>query len=62
MTNLTVLDHRKLADCVQHFDPGPWTTHQGPSLEPELEDPDVQIRAIADIIRHEETYQFDTEL
>jgi hypothetical protein len=62
MENLTFLDHRTLADCVQHLDPGPWTTHQGPPPEPEPEDPDVQIRAMANIIRNEESYQSNAEL
>ncbi|KAH6024561.1 hypothetical protein HBI83_065430 [Parastagonospora nodorum] len=59
---LTVLDHRVLADCVERFDPGPWTTHQGPPAEPELETPEDQIRGMADIIRNEDTYKSDAEL
>jgi hypothetical protein len=62
MKNLNVLDYRILADSVQRFDPGPWTTHQGPPREPELEEPRDQIRGMADVIRNEETYQTDTDL
>jgi len=62
MKNLTVLDYRVLADCVERFDPGPWTTHQGPPPEPEPEDPEDQIRGMAAVIRNEDTYKNDPDL
>lgn len=62
MKNLTMLDYRVLADCVKRFDPGPWTTHQGPPPEPEREHPEDEIRGMADIIRNEDTYKNDADL
>jgi hypothetical protein len=57
MENLTILDYRNLADSVERFDPGPWTTHQGPPPEPEPEDPAVRTREMAAVIRNEESYR-----
>ncbi|KAI8940812.1 hypothetical protein NX059_002074 [Plenodomus lindquistii] len=60
--NLTVLDHRRLADAVEYFDPGPWTTHFNPYPTPPLEDPQTQISSMADVIRNEDTYKDDSFL
>ncbi|KAF2854373.1 hypothetical protein T440DRAFT_465344 [Plenodomus tracheiphilus IPT5] len=60
--NLTVLDHRRLADAVENLDPGPWTTHFDPYPTPSPEDSETQIRGMADIIRNEDTYKDDVEL
>lgn len=61
MQNLTVLDYRTLADAVEHFDPGPWTTHFVPP-EPEPEDAATQMRGMAAVIRNEDSYKQDPEL
>ncbi|KAI4704888.1 hypothetical protein J4E89_009473 [Alternaria sp. Ai002NY15] len=61
MQNLTVLDYRTLADAVEQFDPGPWTTHFVPP-EPELEDVATQMRGLAAVIRNEDSYKQDAEL
>ncbi|KAI4912959.1 hypothetical protein J4E85_010934 [Alternaria conjuncta] len=61
MQNLTVLDYRTLADAVEQFDPGPWTTHFVPP-EPEPEDVATQMRGMAAVIRNEDSYQQDAEL
>ncbi|KAJ6198550.1 hypothetical protein J3E72DRAFT_374549 [Bipolaris maydis] len=60
--NLTMLDYRILADIVEQFDPGPWTTHFDPYPEREPEDPQVQIAGIAEVIRNEDSYKDDSEL
>jgi hypothetical protein len=60
--NLTVLDYRALAESVALFDPGPWTTHQGPPPQPEPEDRLEQIRGIAEVIRNESSYKEDAQL
>jgi hypothetical protein len=60
--NLTTLDYRALADSVARFDPGPWTTHQGPPLKPGPEDQLEQIRGIAEVIRNESSYEEDAQL
>ncbi|KAL5121769.1 hypothetical protein ACEQ8H_000456 [Pleosporales sp. CAS-2024a] len=61
--SLTVLDYRNLADSVQRFDPGPWTTHQGPPpAASEPEDAAMQIQEMAAIIRNEDTYKAKPEL
>ncbi|KAH8632747.1 hypothetical protein IG631_11381 [Alternaria alternata] len=62
MQNLTMLDYRILAEAVNRFDPGPWTTHFETHLEPEVEDAETQIRGIAEIIRNEDSYKMDKEL
>jgi hypothetical protein len=62
MTNLTVLDHRKLAESVEYFDPGPWTTHYVSPAESEPEDPAIVTKGMADIIRNEDTYKADESL
>ena len=59
---LTVLDHRNLADAVERFDPGPWTTHFDLYPEKDPEDPETQIRGMADIVRNETSYKNDPEL
>ncbi|KAI4606122.1 hypothetical protein J4E80_010330 [Alternaria sp. BMP 0032] len=61
MQNLTVIDYRTLADAVEQFDPGPWTTHFVPP-EPELEDVATQMRGLAAVIRNEDSYKQDAEL
>jgi len=61
MQNLTVLDYRTLADAVEQFDPGPWTTHFV-SPEPEPEDVATQMRGLAAVIRNEDSYKQDAEL
>ncbi|KAI4653134.1 uncharacterized protein J4E79_008647 [Alternaria viburni] len=61
MQNLTVLDYRTLADAVEQFDPGPWTTHFVPP-EPEPEDAATQMRGMAAVIRNEDSYKQDAEL
>ena len=61
MQNLTVLDYRTLADAVEQFDPGPWTTHFVPP-EPEPEDVATQMRGLAAVIRNEDSYKEDAEL
>ncbi|KAH9872765.1 hypothetical protein J1614_005159 [Plenodomus biglobosus] len=60
--NLTMLDHRRIADAVEHFDPGPWTTHFDPYPTPPPEDPETQIHGMADVIRNEDTFKDDEEL
>ncbi|EUC33919.1 hypothetical protein COCCADRAFT_94777 [Bipolaris zeicola 26-R-13] len=60
--HLTMLDYRVLADIVEQFDPGPWTTHFNPYREPEPEDPRVQIAGMAEVIRNEDSYKNDPEL
>lgn len=62
MQHLTILDHRALADAVERFDPGPWTTHfdQFPKVLPE--DPATQLKGMANVIRNEESYRGDSEL
>lgn len=62
MKNLSVLDYRNLADAVQRFDPGPWTTHFDQFPNPEPEDPKAQIEGMAAVIRNEASYKSDTEL
>jgi hypothetical protein len=62
MEHLTVLDYRNFTDSVRYFDPGPYTTHQGPPPEPDAEDPEDQIRGMAEIIRNEHCYKNDVEL
>jgi hypothetical protein len=57
-----VLDHRSLADAVARFDPGPWTSHYGPSAPPKPEDPATQIAGIAAVVRNEESYKMDAGL
>jgi hypothetical protein len=57
----TTLEYRSLADAVELFDPGPWTTHFNP-IEPEPEDADTQIRGMAKVIRNEDSYKDDGEL
>lgn len=61
MQNPTLLDYRTLTDAVEHFDPGPWTTHFDPP-EPESEDAETQIRGMAEVIRNEDSYKNDQEL
>jgi hypothetical protein len=61
MQNPTVLDYRTLADAVERFDPGPWTTHFVPP-DPEPEDAATQIRGMAEVIRNEDSYRDDPEL
>ncbi|KZM27098.1 hypothetical protein ST47_g1758 [Ascochyta rabiei] len=51
-TELSVLEYRELAASVQRFDPGPWTTHVGPPIEVELDDPHTQVQVMAEIIRN----------
>ncbi len=58
----TILDIRNFADAVARFDPGPWTTHFDPFPLPEPEDPEVQIKGMADIIRNEVSYKNDPQL
>jgi hypothetical protein len=60
--NLTLLDYRALAESVTRFDPGPWTTHQGPPFQPGPEDQMEQIRGIAEVIRNESSYGEDAQL
>ena len=62
MANLTMLDYRNLADAVEHFDPGPWTTHEAPAAEPEPEDPAEEMLGMAEVIRNEQTYKDDEML
>ncbi|RYN46784.1 hypothetical protein AA0118_g12401 [Alternaria tenuissima] len=62
MQNLTVLDYRMLAEAVEKFDPGPWTTHFDLHPEPEVEDAETQIRGMAEVIRNEDSYKTDKEL
>jgi hypothetical protein len=62
MQNLTMLDYRILAEAVNKFDPGPWTTHFETHPEPEVEDAETQIRGIAEVIRNEDSYKMDKEL
>jgi hypothetical protein len=52
-----VLELRILADSTEFFDPGPWTTHQGPPPEPTPEDRAEEIRAMAEIVRNEPSYR-----
>lgn len=59
---LTFLDYRRIADAVEYFDPGPWTTHFDPYPTPPPEDPEAQIIGMADVIRNEESYKNDEEL
>jgi hypothetical protein len=56
------LDYRNLAESVQLFDPGPWTTHQGSATETEPEPPLDQIKSMADIIMNEDSYKNDADL
>jgi hypothetical protein len=60
--NLTVLDYRALAESAALFDPGPWTTHQGPPPQPGPEDRLEQIRGMAEVIRNESSYKEDAQL
>ena len=62
MQNLTMLDYRMLAEAVEEFDPGPWTTHFDLHPEPEVEDAETQIRGMAEVIRNEDSYKTDKEL
>lgn len=62
LKNPTILDYRSLSDSVQRFDPGPWTTHQGPPPKPEQEDTLDQLQGMANIIRNEDDYKSDTGL
>ncbi|KAF7672676.1 hypothetical protein GT037_009177 [Alternaria burnsii] len=62
MQNLTMLDYRMLAEAVEEFDPGPWTTHFDLHPEPEVEDAETQIRGMAEVIRNEDSYKMDKEL
>ncbi|RYO15457.1 hypothetical protein AA0111_g11692 [Alternaria arborescens] len=62
MQNLTMLDYRILAEAVNKFDPGPWTTHFETHPQPEVEDVETQIRGIAEVIRNEDSYKMDKEL
>ncbi|RYO58133.1 hypothetical protein AA0116_g7363 [Alternaria tenuissima] len=62
MQDLTMLDYRILAEAVNKFDPGPWTTHFETHPEPEVEDAETQIRGIAEVIRNEDSYKMDKEL
>lgn len=59
---MTVLDYRRLADAVERFDPGPWTTHFNPFPTPPPEESDTQISGMADVIRNEDSYKDDVEL
>jgi hypothetical protein len=54
---LDVLELRDLADSTELFDPGPWTTHQGPPPEPTPEDRAGEIREMAAIVRNEPSYR-----
>jgi hypothetical protein len=56
------LDYRNLAESVQLFDPGPWTTHQGSVTGPEPEPPLDQMKSMADIIMNEDSYKNDADL
>jgi len=60
--NPTILDYRRLADAVERFDPGPWTTHFNPFPTPPPEEPEAQISGMADIIRNEDSYKNDVDL
>ncbi|EUC44112.1 hypothetical protein COCMIDRAFT_99009 [Bipolaris oryzae ATCC 44560] len=60
--HLTMIDYRVLADIVEQFDPGPWTTHFNLNREREPEDPLVQIAGLAEVIRNEDSYKNDPEL
>ncbi|KAF1946993.1 hypothetical protein EJ02DRAFT_449972 [Clathrospora elynae] len=62
MENLSVLDYNILADAVQRFDPGPWTTHFNQFPEPESEDGETQVQEMAGVIRNEDSYKDDAEL
>ncbi|KAH7386932.1 hypothetical protein DE146DRAFT_635705 [Phaeosphaeria sp. MPI-PUGE-AT-0046c] len=62
MENLTILDYRKFAESVELFDPGPWTTHQGPPPEPDPETAEEQIQGMAEVIRNEDSYKNDASL
>ncbi|OAL02489.1 hypothetical protein IQ06DRAFT_375287 [Phaeosphaeriaceae sp. SRC1lsM3a] len=62
MENITILNYRNLEQSVQRFDPGPWTTHQGPPPEPEPETAEDQIRGMAEVIRNEDSYKNDNSL
>ncbi|KAJ4367178.1 hypothetical protein N0V83_007708 [Neocucurbitaria cava] len=62
MENLTFLDYRNLAEAAEHFDPGPWTTHYDMYPKAEPEDPEVQVRGMAEVIRNEGSYKDDSEL
>ncbi|KAH7345875.1 hypothetical protein BKA66DRAFT_576870 [Pyrenochaeta sp. MPI-SDFR-AT-0127] len=62
MKNLTELDYRSLADAVERFDPGPWTTHFNLFPRTEPEEPAAQIEGMAAVIRDEASYKSDPEL
>ncbi|CAO2649645.1 Nn.00g070300.m01.CDS01 [Neocucurbitaria sp. VM-36] len=62
MDRLTALDYRNLAEAVERFDPGPWTTHFNQFREAAPEDPEEQIRGMAEVIRNEDSYKNDTQL
>lgn len=62
MKHLTMLDYRNLAEAIQRFDPGPWTTHQGPPPDPEPESAEDQIHGVAEVIRNEDSYKNDPAL
>ncbi|KAF1850832.1 uncharacterized protein K460DRAFT_423380 [Cucurbitaria berberidis CBS 394.84] len=62
MKNITILDYRNLSDAVQRFDPGPWTTHFNPAPAPEPEDPETQMKGMAEFIRNEDSYKNDPDL
>jgi hypothetical protein len=62
MANLTVLDYRNLAENVEYFDPGPWTTHYVSPTESEPEDSAIVTKGMAEIIRNEDTYKANESL
>ena len=49
---LTVAEYRTLAENVQRFDPGPWTTHVGRPREVMPVEAKLQLQGMADIIRN----------
>ena len=60
--NLTFLDYRSIADSVERFDPGPWTTHFDMSPDPEPEDPATRLKGMAEVVRNEDSYKTNPEL
>jgi hypothetical protein len=65
-SDLTVLDYRNLTESVMRFDPGPSSTHCNPSgpepEEREPEDPALDFKGMADIIKNEDSYKDDEAL
>lgn len=59
--NLTTSELQRLADDVNKFDPGPWTTHFGPPQEV-AEDTETQVQGLAEVIRNLDATAEDLEL